>query len=125
MVGHKPGKKAALVRDRVSDAVSGILVVGIPERRVKNIRMDRIAYHAKAEQRKVCGTAESLEDKRPESYSLEQSPAAALFACHVDGLSVSGIEFVSVGEKEPMVFEDCSKVCVTDSRINGTEYAVE
>lgn len=109
--------------EETDDAVSGILVVGIPERRVRNIRMDRISYRAGAEQEKVCGTAESLEDKRPESYSLEQSPAAALFARHVDDLSVSGSELASAGEKEPMVFEDCSKVRVTDSRINGKEFA--
>lgn len=98
--------------EEMADPVSGILIVGIAERRIKNIILQNVVYHVKKREADINLVAESLEDKRPEAYSLGSSPASMMFARHTDGVVIRNCNFKISGYdgRRCVAFDDCTEI---------------
>ena len=98
--------------EEMADPVSGILIVGIAERRIINIILQNVVYHVKKMEADINLVAESLEDKRPEAYSLGSSPASMMFARHTDGVVIRNCNFKISGYdgRRCVAFDDCTEI---------------
>ena len=86
------------------------VVSGIPGLYVKDVTLEDIdiAYRDAGERLNIKEPVPELEDKYPEFAMFGDLPAFALFARHVNGLTIRNFHVVprSVNRREPFVYED-------------------
>lgn len=96
---------------KADEKMDGIFLLGIPERKIKHVCLRDISYHLPGgNECERTGEMPELIGQRPEYYALGVSPAAVLYARHVEWLELRDFRYRMDGEdrREEMVFEDVS-----------------
>ena len=96
---------------KANEKMDGIFLLGIPDRKIKHVCLRDISYHLPGGG--VCEETREMPEltgQRPEYYALGVSPAAVLYARHVEGLELKGFSYRLDREdgREKMVLEDVS-----------------
>lgn len=96
---------------KAGEKMDGIFLLGIPERKIKHICLHGISYHLPGGNNcERTGEVPELTNYRPEYYVINTSPAAALYARHIEWLELKDFSYRLDKEdvREEVILDDVS-----------------